>query len=138
MPLTTRASRGSLVDAFSLASAHVTDENAANFLSVGVQLLPVLWLVLAVETTWLRSKLSNARTNRQRSLVAMILGVSFPFGAFAECLALLVLIGGWPARVESLVTGYLYVALAYSTIAAAIAMLRAIMEIEQAAPPSPP
>jgi hypothetical protein len=118
-----------------LASAHVTDDNAVPFLSVGVQLLPVFWLVLAVETTWLRSKVRQAKTNRQQTVVAVILAGSFPVGAFAECLALLVLLGDIPAAVEPLAAGWLYLALAYSAIASAIAMYRAIMSAERETPP---
>jgi hypothetical protein len=114
-----------------LASAHVTDDNTAAFLSVGVQLLPVFWLVLAVETTWLRSKVRQAKTNRQQTVVAVILAGSFPVGAFAECLALLVLLGDMPAMVEPLAAGWLYLALAYGAITAAIAMYRAIMTAEE-------
>ena len=117
----------------------MTDENLANFLSVGVQLLPVFWLVLAIETTWLRSKVRQAKTNMQQTVVAVILASSFPLGAFAECLALFVLmVGGVPELVETLVGTYLYVALAYSAIASAITMYRAIITAEQEAPPSPP
>jgi hypothetical protein len=112
----------------------VTDDNTRAFLSVGVQLLPVFWLVLAVETTWLRSKIRQAKTNRQQTVMAVILAGSFPVGAFAECLALLVLMtGGWPEFVETLVATYLYTALAYSAIASAIAMYRAIVAEEREA-----
>jgi hypothetical protein len=44
----------------------MTDESIATFLSVGVQLLPVLWLILAIETNWLRSQLRQARTASQQ------------------------------------------------------------------------
>lgn len=68
----------------------MTDETA-NFLSVGVQLLPVLWLLLGVETTWLRSQLRPAEQTFQRAAAQQVLGLSFLVGAVAECLALFVL-----------------------------------------------
>jgi hypothetical protein len=85
----------------------VTEDTTAAFLSVGVQLLPVFWLVLAVETTWLRLKVRQAKTNMQQTVVANILAFSFPIGAAAECLALAVLIIGPPQFVGTFVASYL-------------------------------
>jgi hypothetical protein len=120
----------------------VTDESIATFLSAGVQLLPVLWLVLAIETTWLSSQLRRAKTASEqhrswRRLVnvysspAQIVAMSFPFGAVAECLALLVLMFESPAGWGMLAAVYLYLALLYSVIASAIAMRRAIVGPER-------
>jgi hypothetical protein len=116
-----------------LASAHVNDNTAA-FLSVGVQLLPVLWLVLAVETTWLRSEL-RARTNRQRAMARHLLAFTFPMGAVGECLALFVLFNRsealWLGIVAVFAGILLYIALAYGVGASATAMYRAIVTAEE-------
>jgi hypothetical protein len=60
------------------------------------------------------------------------LAFSFPIGAFAECLALYVLMSrGCPTCLENLVATWLYTAPAFSAIASAIAMYRAIMTVEE-------
>jgi hypothetical protein len=121
-----------------LRSASVTHENFANFASVGVQLLPVFWLVLAIETTWLKSKFRQAKTTTQKTVVANILGFSFPTGALAECLALVALAYRLPHAVEQSIGSLLLLALAYSGIAAATAMYGAVVTVQKADPPSVP
>jgi hypothetical protein len=131
-----------------------TDESITTFLSVGVQLLPVLWLVLAIETTWLRSLLRRAETAPEKKFegwarvvgtkdaarfARIIVAYSFFFGAPAECLALLALwAGGTEGWLASVVALFLYAALVSSVIASAIAMYRAIVTAEREASPSPP
>jgi hypothetical protein len=116
-------------------SAHdFTHENVANFLGVGVQLLPVFWLILAVETTWLKSGLLQFQSNTEgswrraikRSIYTNVLAISFPVGALAECFAFLALMGVMSTSAEFVAALWLFLALVFSVIAAAIAMLRAV------------
>jgi hypothetical protein len=114
-----------------------THESLVSFFSVGVQLLPVFWLVLAVETSWLKATLRQQKRPVRRALASNVMAFSFLLGAFAECFALLLLMGGgWPLIAEFGIAMMLFFALGYSVIAAAVAMLRVVLAVEDADPPS--
>jgi hypothetical protein len=59
-----------------------------NFLVVGVQLLPVLWIALAVETTTLRAAFKAPATRQNRAGRRVLLLRTIPFGAVPEFVAL--------------------------------------------------
>jgi len=68
------------------------DDLSLTFLGVGVQLLPVLWIVLAIETTWLRTVL---RTTQSRGHRAVIRYSVIIVGAVAEALGVVGLANGY-------------------------------------------
>ena len=68
-------------------------------MSVGVQFLPVLWVILAVETTALRSGFRTVHDRHNRADRRFVLVATIPLGAVAELTALVALFTDQPVLV---------------------------------------
>ncbi len=78
------------------------------FLSIAMLLLPLLWVLLAFQTDWLRTTLKTAtvqwmrnggkrrsKGNLRVTLWSVAATVCFAYGGFAQALALVAILNGW-------------------------------------------
>ena len=66
-----------------------------------------------------------------RWMLGYVLTFSFLAGALAECFAFFALVVETPPRMEWMISPFLLMALVYSVITAAIAMVRAVLGFEE-------
>jgi hypothetical protein len=104
------------------------------FLSLGVQLIPVLWVVIVLETTWLGAKAQSSGTHLRLAVRAWVVNCSIPAGGIALILALVaLLLDVEPLKVVA--GGVMFLSLLVSTIVAVVSLMRALYD--QAASPRP-
>lgn len=101
--------------------------NYDEFLSLGVQLLPVLWVVVAIETKWLKTKANERGTNRRISNTAFLITMGFPAAGAAILLALIAILANWEV-LKLVASSYLLACLVVSIFTTVMSLLRTLYD----------
>lgn len=117
------------------------------FLTIALPLLPVLWIVLGLQTTWVRENLENAvkfwerhggkrrsQGNFRATAWSSAVALCFGFGAGIEALALVGILFGWEG-IKLLASTLLLIPLLLSLGLIAWSLMRLVAAFSSGEPP---